>query len=98
MQDFKEFTPETEDDKNDRSVAELLEKYVILDFLYDEYVSNYFIQLRRFPFELSGYDNQFLKLKPDVLQLLWFGLKDRYQKKLNKAIPKKEKKSTLATF
>lgn len=78
---------ELAEDPDDRSVSELIEKYVILDILYDSFITNYFIQLNRFPFDLEGYDASILKLKPDILQLIWYSTKDRYAKEVRRAAP-----------
>jgi hypothetical protein len=78
------------EDPDDRSVSELIEKYVILDILYDSYITNYFIQLNRFPFDLEGYDASILKLKPEILQLIWYSTKDRYSKEVKRAVPAQE--------
>lgn len=62
--------------------AEYIEKLVLVDYLYDNPITHYFVKFQKFPYKLNGSGSTLLLKDPEALMILWYYFYDKQLEKV----------------
>ena len=81
---------------NISNITNYFEKLVIVDFLYGNPITHYFIKFKRFPYELKGSESLKILKDTDTMMIVWYFYYDKLQKIVKERLRDAENSSKTA--
>ena len=83
-------------DSSTSNITNYFEKLVLVDFLYGNPITHYFIKFKRFPYQLKGSESLKIMQDTDTLMIVWYFYYDKLQKTVKERLRDAERAAKSA--